>query len=167
MDEVSATVSLPGDSPGNDIAMEGYTGMRGVQGRDYMVDVQDGRASIQATRALGGREGLTLVVSWPKGIVKEPGMLEYVGHVLKDNRGVLLALVTLLMVVAYLHKVWIRYGRDPEPGVIFPRYEAPKGYSPASARYISKMGYDSEALSAAGARRGNFAQGAVCRRSAS
>ncbi len=149
MDNVSATVSLPGDIPGNDIAMEGYTGMRGVQGRDYTVDVQDGRASIQATRALGGREGLTLVVSWPKGIVKEPGMLEYVGHVLKDNRGVLLALMTLLMVVAYLHKVWNRYGRDPEPGVIFPRYEAPKGYSPASARYISKMGYDSEAFSAA------------------
>ena len=149
IDKVSATVSLPGDVPGSDIDMEGYTGLRGMQGQDYIVDVQDGRASIQSTRALGGREGLTLVASWPKGIVDEPGMLAYVGHVLKDNRGVLLALVTLLMVAAYLHKVWNRFGRDPEPGVIFPRYEAPKGYSPASARYISRMGYDKEAFSAA------------------
>ena len=42
----------------------------------------------------------------------------------------------------YLLVVWFRVGRDPEPGVIFPHYEPPAGYSPASTRYINRMGYD-------------------------
>ncbi len=100
-------------------------------------------------RSLNRREGMTLVLTWPKGIVAEPNALQRFGYVLKDNLGVLLSLTTLLCVAAYLYVMWSRYGRDPEPGVIFPHYEPPKGYSPASARYISKMGYDSEALSAA------------------
>jgi len=149
MDKVSATVALPVAVPADDIAMEGYTGRLGGRGQDYTVEVRNGGGSIRASRALTGQEGLTLVISWPKGVVHEPGVSERVGRMLQDNRGVLLALVTLLLVAAYLYIVWSRYGRDPEPGVIFPRYEPPKRYSPASARYISRMSYDNKALSAA------------------
>ena len=134
---------------GEEIAVEGYTGGFGVSGRDYRAATQDGEAHIGSTRALNRREGLTLVVSWPKGVVTEPGAIQRLGYLLHDNRGLLLALLTLMLVAGYLYIVWSRYGRDPAPGVIFPRYEPPKGYSPASARYISKMGYDSKALSAA------------------
>jgi uncharacterized membrane protein YgcG len=149
MDEVSATVTLPIAVPANDIVVEGYTGRFGDKGQDYTVEVRNGGGSIRASRALAGQEGLTLAISWPKGIVHEPDTSERIGRMLHDNRGVLLALVTLLLVAAYLYIVWSRYGRDPEPGVIFPRYEPPKNYSPASARYISRMSYDNKALSAA------------------
>lgn len=149
IDAVSATVSLPGNVLADEITMAGYTGIFGAKGTDYVADVRDGAATIRATRALSDREGLSLVLSWPKGVVAEPGVLQRFAYVLQDNRSVLLALATLLAVAAYLFTMWSRYGRDPEPGVIFPRYEPPKGYSPASARYISKMGYDNEALSAA------------------
>jgi uncharacterized membrane protein YgcG len=149
MDEVSATVTLPIVVPANDIAVEGYTGRSGGRGQNYSTDVRDGGASIRSTRALNNSEGLTLVIGWPKGIVAEPSTPQRIGYVLQDNRGILLSLVTLLIAATYLYVAWSRYGRDPEPGVIFPHYEPPKGYSPASARYISKMGYDSNALSAA------------------
>jgi len=149
MDKVSATVTLPGNVPRGSLAMEGYTGRFGDKGQDYVAEVRDGSGSIRANRALNRREGMTLVLTWPKDIVAEPNALQRFGYVLKDNLGVLLSLATLLFAAAYLNFMWSRYGRDPEPGVIFPHYEPPKGYSPASARYISKMGYDSEALSAA------------------
>ncbi|MGI9263979.1 MAG: DUF2207 domain-containing protein [Gammaproteobacteria bacterium] len=149
VDEASAIVRLPVAVPGEEIAVEGYTGGFGTQGRDYNAATQDGVAHIGSTRALNRREGLTLVVSWPKGVVDEPGIAQRLGFLLHDNRGVLLALLTFLLVTGYLFLMWSRYGRDPAPGVIFPRYEPPRGYSPASARYISKMGYDSKALSAA------------------
>ena len=149
IDQASATVHLPGSVPRDDIAMEGYTGYRGDQGQNYTVVVADGEASIRTTRALLANEGLTLVASWPKGVVAEPSAVERVGYLLSDNRGLLLGLLTLLLVTGYLYAVWSRYGKDPEPGVIFAHYEPPDGYSPASARYISNMRYDPKALSSA------------------
>jgi uncharacterized membrane protein YgcG len=82
-------------------------------------------------------------------VVREPGIWQRLGYLLQDNRGLLLALAALLLSWLSLHLAWRRYGRDPAPGVIFPRYEPPAGFSPASARYISRMGYDAKVLAAA------------------
>ncbi|MEZ5551361.1 MAG: DUF2207 domain-containing protein [Pseudomonadales bacterium] len=149
IDTVSAAVRLPVTLPADELTIEGYTGPFGSQGRDYVTARENGEAVIRTTRGLSGGEGLTLVVGWPKGIVAEPDLLDRLGYLLKDNLGLLLALITLVMSAVYLLREWRHYGRDPEPGVIFAHYEPPEGYSPASARYISKMGYDSKALSAA------------------
>ena len=149
MDEASATVTLPGFVSSDDISILGYTGRFGANGQAYTVAVSNGEASIRTTRYLDSLEGLTLAVSWPKGVVAEPGAVERLGYLLTDNRGLLLALVTLFSVAAYLYSTWSRYGKDPEPGVIFPHYDPPSGYSPASARYVTRMSYDSKALSAA------------------
>ena len=149
IDAASATVRLPAGVSATQLAMEGYTGRSGEKGQDYTVAIANGEVSIRASRILNGREGLTLVASWPKGVVSEPTVLVEAGYLLKDNRGLLLAALTLLLSVIYLYMVWDRRGRDPAAGVIFAHYEPPEGFSPASARYISKMGYDSAALSAA------------------
>ena len=149
MDSVSASVRLPVTLRADDLTIEGYTGPFGSQGRDYTTGHENGQAVIRASRSLSSGEGLTLVAGWPKGIVAEPDRFDRLGYLLKDNLGLLLALITLVMSSIYLLREWRRYGRDPEPGVIFAHYEPPEGYSPASARYISKMGYDSKALSAA------------------
>ncbi len=149
IDQASATVKLPGTVSRDDITIEGYTGYMGDRGQQYTVAVTDGEASIRSSRALLANQGLTLAVSWPKGVVAEPNAVERLGYLLSDNRGLLLALVTLLSVTGYLYMVWSRFGKDPEPGVIFAHYEPPEGYSPASARYISTMRYDPKALSSA------------------
>jgi len=90
-----------------------------------------------------------VVVSFPKGLVVEPTAIDRAGYLLKDNVGALLALLALLGSAAYLLVTWHRAGRDPDAGVIFAHYEPPEGYSPASARYISRMSYDAGAFSAA------------------
>lgn len=149
IEQASATVRLPAQIPASNISVSGYTGSFGASGDDFTANVSAGGAAIETTSPLGPREGLTLVMSWPKGIITEPGVLQKLSYVLGDNLGLLLSLLALLASFAYLYKTWDRVGRDPEAGVIFPHYDAPKGYSPASARYISKMGYDSKAFTAA------------------
>ena len=161
IERASATVSLPGTLAGttagttadattaNTITMEGYTGPQGATGQDYSVSINEGQASIRTTSALPPGSGLTLAMTFPKGIVHEPGRGERLRYLLSDNLGVLLALAALLGSSAWLMFAWTRVGRDPEKGVIFPQYQPPAGLSPASARYILKMGYDDKAFTAA------------------
>jgi uncharacterized membrane protein YgcG len=149
IDTASATVVLPQQVPASSIKLQGFTGKAGSKEQNYSTEVTDGKAYINSTRPLKAAQGLTLVASWPKGVVREPGSWRRLVYLMQDNRGLLLAVAALLLSAVYLHLVWIRYGRDPAPGVIFPRYEPPGGYSPASARYISKMGYDGTVLAAA------------------
>jgi uncharacterized membrane protein YgcG len=131
------------------MAMEGYTGMFRARGQDYLVSLSDGAGMIRTTQPLEPNDGLTLVLSWPKGVVPEPTRIERTQNVLQDNTGVLLALLSLLGTFFYLAAAWSKVGRDPEPGVIFPHYEPPAGIAPATARYVSRMGHDSKLMTVA------------------
>jgi uncharacterized membrane protein YgcG len=149
IDQVSAIVKLPGRPSADQLKVEGYTGRYGSQGRAYEGWTDQARAGIRSTRVLGPEEGLSLVVSFPKGLVAEPTASDRLGYLLVDNRGLLLALIAMIGSFGYLALTWHRLGRDPEAGVIFAHYEPPEGYSPASARYISRMSYDAGVFSAA------------------
>lgn len=149
IEQASATVNLPQAVAPSELSMEAYTGAAGDQGQAYESGVTAGSGSVQTTSSLHPRSGLTLVFSWPKGVVAEPDAWQRFQYLLYDNRGLLLALLTLIASLVYLMSSWVRVGRDPAPGVIFPRYEPPAGYSPASMRYIKRMTYDNTALTAA------------------
>jgi len=150
IDRVSARVLLPEGIPSAGLQADGYTGPFGSQGQDYRASIDyTGEVSFATTRPLGPREGLTIVVTWPKGYVLEPTQSEQVAALLHDNHIWLIALAGLLVTLAYYLLAWARVGRDPEAGVIIPHYEPPKGFSPASTRYIRQMGYDHKAFTAA------------------
>ena len=149
IDVASARVVLPGPVSGADMAVEGYTGPFGANGQNYTAETGTSTASIETTRALNPREGLTVVVSWPKGMVYEPDTMDRIVFLLTDNLGLLLALAVLLAVSGFLFFAWRRHGKDPEAGVVFAHYEPPEGYSPGSMRYIRRMGYDADTLTAA------------------
>ena len=149
IEQASATVTLPQAVASGELAVEAYTGVSGDQGQAYEAETTAGSASVQTTQALPPQNGLTLVFSWPKGVVAEPTSWQRFQYLLVDNRGLLLALLTLIASIAYLFSSWVRVGRDPEAGVVFPRYEPPAGYSPASLRYIKRMSYDHTTLTAA------------------
>jgi uncharacterized membrane protein YgcG len=149
IERASGRVQLPVGVPAAELTLEAYTGSFGATGRDFHSEIEVGGAQVSTTRTLGPGEGLTLVLGWPKGIVYEPDRWARFRYFMADNGGLLLALLTLLLVGAYLSVAWHRYGRDPQPGTVFPHYEPPPGYSPGAVRYISRMGYDSKALAAA------------------
>ena len=149
IDHASATITLPGEVAETDITIEGYTGAQGSKEQAYRARVDaPSRASIDATRALGPQEGLTLVVGFPKGVVIAPTTQERAGWFLRDNRGVLISGAGLVLLWLYYLVQWSRLGRDPKPGVIIPQYEAPANLSPGALRYIERMGYDDRCLAA-------------------
>ena len=149
IDRAGAVVRLPADVPMGEVTADAYTGPQGSAEQSYDVAVSGDEVSFVATRGLGAREGLTIVVGWPKGYVHEPGRAERLQMLLADNRGLLLAGTGALLILGYLLWAWLNHGRDPRGGVIFPHYEPPAGYSPASARFIMRMKYDDRTFTAA------------------
>jgi len=148
--EASAAVTLPGTVPAAAIETEAYTGYQGDQGRDYEAWTDsDGVARFRATRPLAPREGLTVVVGFPKGHVHEPTDTERVAHLVLDNPQAWFAIAGTLLLFAYYTVVWLRVGRDPQGGPIVPLYEPPPRLSPAAARFLTRMGYDDQAFAAA------------------
>jgi hypothetical protein len=122
---------------------EAYTGPQGARGQDYEASVvAPGVARWELTEPLAPREGFTIVLSFPKGVVPEPTASERAGWLLRDNRGVLVAVAGLALLLTYTVRRWQRVGRDPRAGVIIPRYEPPAGRSPAELRYLRRRGYD-------------------------
>jgi uncharacterized membrane protein YgcG len=150
IDAVSARITLPAPADGGVLSIEGYTGAPGSTEQAVSTEIESERsARVTSSRPLAPGEGLTLVFSFPKGIVAEPTERERSQRLLADNTGLLLGLLGFIAVSVYFFFVWLRVGRDPAAGVIFPQYQAPPGLSPAAARYVRRMGYDSKTFTAA------------------
>jgi uncharacterized membrane protein YgcG len=89
------------------------------------------------------------VVTWPKGVLapQEPNHLTM--RYLRDNPGIIGGILGLVVLFAYYILTWLAVGKDPEKGTIIPRYEPPKGFSPAAVRYLRRMSFDDAAFTAA------------------
>jgi uncharacterized membrane protein YgcG len=148
IERASVVVRLPTEVPPDSMTVEAYTGIQDEEGDAYTAVISaPGTARYATTRTLEPREGLTIVLTFPKGILQEPTQAERIGWILKDNRGVLVACVGLILFLAYCARQWATVGRDPRRGVVIPRYEPRSDLSPAAHRYLMRMGYDNRALS--------------------
>ncbi len=150
IDAASASVRLPSTVPGAEMVLEAYTGPAGAEGRDFeaILDLNSA-AQFRTTRPLASGEGLTIVVAWPKGHVAAPSAEERLKWFLEDNGALVAGAAGLVILLLYYALSWSRVGRDPQPGIVMPRYNPPKGYSPASMRYVRHMGYDDKTFSSA------------------
>ena len=146
IEHARAFVQLP---RGEVIRFAAYTGPAGAQGEDYTASPLEAGYQFSTTRALAPREGLTIAVAWPKGIVQEPGTAEKFGYLVDDYRSALAGLTGLLVLLAYYVVAWWRVGRDPDSGAIVPRYAPPKDISPAAMRFVRRMKFDKKALAVA------------------
>ncbi len=150
IDKASASVTLEFDAPRDAIIVEAYTGRLGSKAQDYGVYLDAAKAvHFTANHPLPAAHGMTIVVGWPKGFVVEPSGLQRVGWLLSDNRNLLIAVIGLVLLLAYYIPVWRSHGKDPDEGIIVTRYEPPKDFSPASLRYIRQMYYDDKVMTAA------------------
>ena len=150
IDEAVATVTLPRAVPTEQLRVDAFTGLQGQTGKQFRASIDpDGTARFETTRPLGPREGLTIVVGWPKGVVTPPTTMEILSDSVHDNSGLLVGLIGLAVLMLYYLKVWFAVGRDPKPGSIMPVYEPPQSLSPAAVRYLRRMGFDHKTLAAA------------------
>ncbi len=143
IESATVLVRLPSAVPIGSLHAEGYTGPQGAKGSAYTTDLPaPGVARYQLSRSLGPYEGFTIVLTFPKGLIHEPTQSERLRWLLTDNRGVLVALGGLIVLLAYMVRQWQRVGRDPHQGVIIARYEPRPGQTPAGLRFMQRMGYD-------------------------
>jgi len=149
IEKVSADVRLPENIAGKVIKLDAWTGFQGSTEKAFTVR-QDRPQGIQfeTTRALQPREGLTILVFWPKGLIPEPRASEKIVYTLRNNVALgILILGTVLLFIYYL-SIWLKVGKDPPKGPIVPIFNPPENLSPAALRYMRHMGYDHKVFGA-------------------
>jgi uncharacterized membrane protein YgcG len=147
IDRAEAYIELPAGA--KILKSAAYTGYQGARGRDFTVRADDNLIVFKTTASLAPREGLTVAVSWPKGVVHEPSSQERWGFFFQDNVATGIGLIWLVVLLGFYLWVWTRVGRDPAGGTIIPLFSPPAGFSPAGVRFVSRMGYDDKTFAAA------------------
>jgi uncharacterized membrane protein YgcG len=146
----SATVALPDVIPVSSVQMDGYTGPQGARGKSFASSFGTGHnVGFVSTQPLSPSEGLTIVVSWPKGYIQQPSRATRFQYFFEDNRPTLVGAGGLFLVLLYYVAVWFRVGRDPAKPSIMAIYEPPPGVSPAAMRYLVRMNFDDKTFAAA------------------
>jgi uncharacterized membrane protein YgcG len=148
IDQASATVHLPADVAPTRLNAFGYTGAQGSDARDLRTRLMPDGAEYATTHALGPHQGLTIVLQFPKGLVRAPDRAQKLAWLLHDNRNLLLTLAGLVLLWLYYGWAWNRFGRDPASGPLVARYEPPDDDSAAAMRYVRNMGYDNTCFTA-------------------
>ncbi len=149
IEQASAEVRLPEPIAPERLTLSAYTGLFGARGTAAQGESgQPGVANFSTTQPLMPREGLTIVVEFPKGVMVAPTPSERARWFLRDNSGALVGLLGVLVVLAFYLRRWWRFGRGPAAGTIIPRYDPPPGYSPAGLRYLRRGSHDSQGFAA-------------------
>lgn len=130
----SAVITLPRGA--NVTETNIYTGASGATGSDATSAQNGERLTFNTTRPLGSGEGLTVSISIVKGLIDPPSQADLAGLWWQRNGALTILLGSIAALLWYLYSAFVRVGRDPPKGPVFPRYEAPAGYSPAAVHYI-------------------------------
>ncbi len=149
IDRVSAKVHLPEGAVSDDFSAEAYTGPLGSKDQHFQSEINATGVYFETTQRLAKGEGLSIVVTWPKGVVKHPTPLQRFGWYLSDNKDMTVLLIGLFTLVIFYLLMWLAHGRDPKPGVIIPQYDPPAGYSPGAIHYIMNQSIDTKTFSTA------------------
>ncbi len=132
-------VTLPdGAAP---VRWTAFTGPFGAEGTDFAGAIgSDGVLAAQTTKRLAPRQGFSVVVAIPQGVVEPPSDLDRARHFLRDHAGWIIGILGFVAVLGYYVTAWNAVGRDPKGGTIIPLFHPPEGVSPALARYIHRWG---------------------------
>jgi uncharacterized membrane protein YgcG len=147
----AAEVRFPESAPEREVDLDAWTGPEGstVQDANWIWDASAGTARFRTTEPLGRREGLTVRVTFPKGLVSPPTEEQEAGWFRLDYGGFIDVGMALALVLAVYLLMWVRVGRDPASGTIVVQYEPPEGFSPAALGFLRERGHAPAQLTAA------------------
>jgi uncharacterized membrane protein YgcG len=149
IDVATATVVLPEKARNLVMELDGYTGYQGDKDKNFTAGRDSQSNPVFRAERLLPQQNLSIVVTWPKGLIEEPTRQQKLAWFLGDNKDVIAGLSGLAVVVVYFLVIWTMVGRDPAPGTIVPLYEPQDGLSPAGMRYLEQMGFDNKVFTAA------------------
>jgi uncharacterized membrane protein YgcG len=146
--KAKATVHLPKNT--HILSTTAYTGATGAKGDDFKTtDITPNEVLFTTTAPLPPENGLTIVVNWPKGIIKEPTLDTKIKNFVSDNRPLILAAGGYVFLVVFYLIAWFRLGRDPKTNTVIPLFEPPAEFPPQALGYIKDMGYSNKQFTAA------------------
>ncbi len=128
--KASCDVVLPGNMPPNQLRTACYTGYFGLTSSAKALSdtPEPSKVRFWSTRPFSPGEGMTIVVGWPKGIVKPPPFRQEFLWFVTDNGYFFLVPGFCLGLFLY----WRRVGADPSTGrSVVVAYEPPDNLSPA------------------------------------
>lgn len=148
IDRASTTIILPEGGTFDNV--EAFTGRYGSTANDARIVRQEGNeVRVETTRPLAPREGLTVRVTIPHGVLTPPSAGEQLERRLADWAPAVGAVFGLLLVAGYYLWTYVNVGRDPKPGTIVPLFAPPDDLSPAAIRYVTKQRMDDVGFAAA------------------
>ncbi len=154
IERASAEVRLPAGAADELRGTTAYTGASGSREENARIQTTDEKTvRFETTRSLNAREGLTIVVGFPKGYVTKPvvrpmAITTPISPGLTPNTDYIL-LILAAVLFAYYFIAWVLVGVNPQKGTIIPLFYPPKEFTPEAIRYLVKMGYDPKGFTAA------------------
>jgi uncharacterized membrane protein YgcG len=149
IEAATATVFLPANVRNLVTDLEGYTGYEGEKGHAYSARRDEDSNPTFRAENLAPQQGLSIVVTWPKGLIAEPIAEQKRAWFIADNKSLIFGFAGWIVVLLYYVMIWGMVGRDPARGTIVPLYEPPDNLSPAAMRFLERMGFDEKAFTAA------------------
>jgi uncharacterized membrane protein YgcG len=149
IDAATATVFLPPNVRNLVTDLEGYTGYEGEKGHAYTARRDEDSNPTFRAENLAPQQGLSIVVTWPKGLIAEPTAEQKRAWFIADNKSLIFGFAGWIVVLLYYVMIWGMVGRDPARGTIVALYEPPDNMSPAAMRFLERMGFDEKAFTAA------------------
>lgn len=158
----SVLVELPTIVKGENLQLEGFTGSQGSTLKNFTAEsintlLEHNNKTNTAieytlTSPLQPYEGFTVVVGFDKGVVNEPTAFEKIMRLVMQNLFLIITRVAtiagMLFVFGFYVYNWRKYGRDPKTRGIVRNYDIPKDISPAGVSFITKMKFETPALTA-------------------
>jgi len=125
IERARAVIRLPAGVTG--LRSYAFTGGYGSQESAARITQVGTTLTVETTRALNFREGVTVAIAWDPGVVARPTAAD-------KARGFLSANVALLIpfgVFGLMFWLWRRHGRDPRRQPVAVQYEPPAALTPA------------------------------------
>ena len=123
----SAQILLPPGVTG--VRTNEFTGAYGTRAQNAAVKASENTVEVSMVRPLSFHEGLTVVVGWDKGFVKEPGTSDLIEEFLASNWPIFFPIPVFL----FMFWLWSTRGRDPRVSPVVVQYAPPEGMSPAES----------------------------------
>ena len=125
IERARAVVRLPAGVAG--IRSYAFTGGYGSQESAARITTVGTTLTIETTRALNFREGVTVAIAWNPGVVARPTRADKTRDFVLVNAVLLIPLV----VFGLMFRLWRRHGRDPSRQPVAVQYEPPGALTPA------------------------------------
>ncbi len=144
--KAGAKIHLPAGVPEKEIKLACFTGFLGSQGKDCGIYLdKNGDINFESEKVFSPKEGLTIVLGLPKGIIKEPDIFQ---EILWRIEGFFPLLIPLLVFLYLLREWWIK-GKDPKvKKTIIAQYEPPANLRPAEVSLVMRQKITPQDISA-------------------